>query len=314
MRKPGLATVGFGLIGIGSSLFAAPAMAAVNCGTAPTGGTLTQSGDYCQLVFSTPGDYTFTVPASANQLFALVVGGGAGATTDANAYHEGYAGSAGKVHYKDMSDSIAYDLSIHIGEGGPSGSDSALTNGSDSSVSSPATSNYAVSWGAPGTQTTTNTACQEQNWTGGIISVGEGARTRDNLVATSNACLNGQGKGVNPSLENVDSDGNSVPAIFSDLNATFGTGGQTWSDGRDTPFAALQPGDGAGFQTYWQQSTFRSIQNRGGNGIAYLRWRHVASLATTGSNSLEVSALAAGLIALGTGLTVASRVRRRASK
>jgi hypothetical protein len=313
MRKPGLTAVGFGLIGLGSTLISVPAQAAISCGTAPTGGTLTQSGDYCQLVFATPGDYTFTVPASANQLFALVVGGGAGATTDSNSYHEGYAGSAGKVHYKDMSDSIDYELSIHIGEGGPSGSDSALTNGSDSSVSSPATSNYAVSWGALGTQTSATTLCQEVNWTGGVISVGEGAGTRDNLMGSNNACLNGQGRGVNPSLGDHDSDGTAVPDIFSDLNVTFGTGGQIWSTGLDTPFSALQPGDGAGFQTYWQQSTFRDIQARGGNGVAYLRWRKVDSLGETGSSTTELSTFAAGLIALGAAATAASRLRRRES-
>lgn len=314
MSKSGLTIAGLGLIGIGSSLFAAPASAAINCGTAPAGGSLVQRGDYCQLVFNTPGDYTFTVPASANQLFALVVGGGAGATTDPNSNHEGYAGSAGKVHYKDMSDSIDTDLSIHIGAGGPSGHDSALTNGSDSSVSAPATANYAISWGALGSQTSTTTSCNEQYWTGGIISVGEGARTRDNLTSTSGACLNGQGKGVNPSLGDVDSDGNAVPSIFSDLDVTFGTGGQIWGTSLDTPFGDIQPGDGAGFQTYWQQSTFQAIQDNGGGGVAYLRWRHVDALGNTGGNSGELSALAASLITLGAGLTVASRMRRRSSK
>ena len=314
MNKSSLAIAGLGLIGIGSSLFAAPASAAINCGTAPTGGSLVQRGDYCQLVFNTPGDYTFTVPASANQLFALVVGGGAGATTDPNPNHEGYAGSAGKVHYKDMSDAIDSTLSIHIGAGGTSGNDSSQTSGNDSSVSAPATANYAVSFGAAGTQTTPTTACNEQYWVGGVLSLGEGARTRDNLVSTSGACLNGQGKGVNPSLGDVDSDGNAVPSIFSDLNVTFGTGGQMWGTGRDTPFGDIQPGDGAGFQTYWQQSTFMEIQSNGGNGVAYLRWRHVDALAPTGSNGTQLSLFASGLISLGAGLMLASRLRRRVAK
>ena len=313
MRKTSATFVGLGIFSLGASLIASPASAALNCGTAPTGGTLSQSGDYCQLVFSTPGDYEFTVPASANQLFALVVGSGAGATTDPNPNHEGYAGSAGKVHYKDMSDSIDMPLSIHIGEGGPSGHDSALSNGSDSSVSSPTSSNYAVSYGALGTQTGYNTHCDVPDWTGGLISVGEGARTADNLTATSNACLNGQGKGVNPSLGDVDSAGVTAPEIFSDLNQTFGTGGQIQASVDDSLYPSPQPGDGASLKVF-TPNTFVQIQPNGGSGIAFLRWRHVESLAATGSNSGELSALAAGLMALGAAFTVASRVRRRTAK
>jgi len=312
MRKPGLGVIGFGLIGIGSTMFASPASAAIDCGPNPTGGTVTQSGDYCQAVFSTAGDYHFTVPTSANQLFALVVGSGAGSLINANGNIEGYAGSAGKVHYKDMTDSIGFDLAIHIGTGGVSGTDSAAASGGDSNVVSQATSNYAISYGAAGSQTSASNSCTSPIWEVGFISVGEGARTVNSLVASGGACVAGEGRGVNPALGDVDSDGTATPAIFSDLNQTFGTGGRIKRNNDDVALPALTYGDGAGFQV--AASTFSDVQTSGGNGIAYLRWRHVASLAATGSNSMEASALAVGLIALGTGLTVASRMRRRASK
>lgn len=314
MRKPGLTAVGFGLIGIGSALFASPAVAAIDCGTAPTGGTLTQSGDYCQLVFSTPGDYSFTVPTSANELFALVVGGGAGAITDANSSHEGYAGSAGKVHYKDMTDSINSPLSIHVGTGGTSGTDFSAANGGDSSVSSPSTSNYAVSFGAAGTQTTDNTWCQITNWTGGVLAVGEGSRTVGSTSTNGHMCVGGNGLGVNPSLGNVDSEGASAPEIFSDLNYTFGTGGPIKFGGDDIDQPSMKVGDGAGFQVLTAGTTFYQVKPAGGNGAAYLRWRHVATLSNTGSNAGDLSALAISLMTLGAGLTAASRMRRRVSK
>lgn len=307
MRKPGLATIGFGLIGIGSTLFATPASAAIDCGTAPTGGTLTQSGDYCQLRFQTGGDYTFTVPTSANQLFALVVGGGAGATINSN--NEGYAGSAGKVHYKDMTDSIGESLSIHIGAGGTGGSDSANTSGNDSSVSSPSTSNYAVSWGAQGTQTSTSTWCTVTNWVG-AISVGEGARTQSALSSNGNMCVNGQGAGVNPASNDVDSDAAARPAIFNDLNESFGIGGRIVISPSTIP--AINFGDGGSFRVDATSGQFVGNPGNGGGGLAILRWRKV--LANTGSNAGDLSALAISLMTLGAGLTVASRMRRRASK
>lgn len=312
MRKPGLATIGFGLVGIGSSLFAAPASAAINCGTAPTGGTLTQSGDYCQLKFATPGDYSFTVPSSANQLFALVVGSGAGALTNVNSSSEGYAGSAGKVHYKDMTDSIAQQLSIHIGSGGTSGSDATAANGGDSSVNSQATANFAVSFGAAGTQTSYSNSCTLPTWSTGILSVGEGARTANSLTNSGGACVAGEGQGVNPHNGDVDSDGNQVPSIFSDLNQTFGTGGRIKRNNDDVMLPTLTYGDGAGFQA--GNNNFSDIQATAGGGVAFLRWRHVGALANTGSDSAGTSALAAGLILAGAGLVAASRKRRSASK
>ena len=310
MRKPGLATVGFGLIGIGSSLFAAPASAAIDCGTAPSGGTLTQSGDYCQLRFATGGDFHFTVPSSANQLFALVVGSGAGALTNQNSNSEGYAGSAGKIHYKDMTDSIGQQLDIHIGSGGTSGTDSTAANGGDSSVVSQATANYAISFGAAGTQTSYSNSCSLTTWTAGVLSVGEGARTTNSLTTSGGACVAGEGLGVNPHNGDLDSDGNPVPAIFNDLNQTFGAGGRIKRNNDDVMLPTLNYGDGAGFQA--GNNNFSDIQTTAGGGVAFLRWRKV--LANTGSNAGDLSTLAISLMALGAGITVASRTRRRASK
>ena len=308
MRKPGLTTIGFGLVGIGSSLFAAPASAAISCGTAPTGGTLTQSGDYCQLKFATPGDYSFTVPSSASQLFALVVGGGAGGYIQGNG--DGYAGSAGKVHYKDMSDSINTPLSIHIGTGGPGGVDSGANGGTDSSVSAPATSDNAISFGASGSQTTLATQCALPGW-GVFLSLGEGSRTQMSMNAAGDSCINGQGAGVNPHVGNVDSDGHATPTIFRDLNTTYGTGGSIVV--APTALPTVLAGDGGSLQATSTPATWNAAAASGGNGLAILRWKS-GGLANTGSDSVGTSALAAGLILAGTGLVVASRKRRTVSK
>ncbi|MFM2385226.1 MAG: hypothetical protein RL166_1100 [Actinomycetota bacterium] len=297
MRKPGLATVGFGLIGIGSSLFAAPASAAIDCGTAPSGGTLTQSGDYCQLTYTTPGSYNFTVPSSAGQLFALVVGSGAGGYTD---YPFHYAGAAGKVTYKDMSDSVGAPLSIQVGQGGTGGTDSAVATGTDSSVSAPSTSNTAVAFGGVSGGAPSDNYCTMPGWTAHLY-VGPGARTSTSLAASGDSCLNGEGAGVNPSLGHPDSNGLATPSIFANLNQTFGTGGRIvrLPNVLDIPHTS---GDGAGIELDITDDALSGPSRTGGNGVVILRWSEGTGLANTGSNSSDLSSVAASLITLGTAL------------
>jgi len=308
MRKPGLGSVGLGLIGLGSSLFAAPASAAIDCGTAPTGGTLTQSNGVCELTFETPGNYAFTVPTGAGQLYALVVGGGAGGFAS-NPFN--YAGAAGKVTYKDMTDSIGAALTITIGTGGTGGSDAGAAGGTDSNVSAPSTSNTAVAYGGVAGSAPSDNYCVMPGWDMQLY-VGQGARTVTELSAQGANCEDGQGAGVNPSLGDVDSAATSVPAIFSNLDVTYGTGGQIVA----VPYSlsALNPGDGGGLRVEPSDDTFDGGPRNGANGIAILRWRETPTLANTGSDSGSLSALAAGLIAAGLSLTLASRVRRRTAK
>lgn len=308
MRKPGLGSVGIGLIGLGSTLFASPAVAAIECGNAPSGGTLSQTGDVCQLSFSTPGDFSFTVPASADELFALVVGGGSGGYIN---FPFNYAGSAGKVTYKDMSDSIGNALTIRVGSGGVGGQEQSAANGTDSSVSAPSSANYAVAYAGMAGAAPSSSGCTMTGWDSQLFT-GEGARTTSSLAAQGDSCLNGQGAGVNPSLGDVDSFATSVPSIFSNLNQTFGTGGRIVSVPENLP--ELFAGDGGGLRIVAEGNTFEGGPRNGSNGIAVLRWRDLPDLANTGSVSGSLSALAAGLIAAGAGMSLIATARRRTAK
>lgn len=306
MRKVPLTTIGLSLAALGSTMLVAPAQAAINCGTAPTGGTLTSSGEYCQLVFDEPGDYTANIPASANQLFAIVIGGGG----DFYAPYDHYAGNAGKVTYGDLSTSITNDLTIHIGEGGD-GADDAATSGTDSSVSDPSMSNYVIAFGGS-MDSIPGSTCTVPGFDGRWTSAGAGARTVSNMDQNTNSCVNAEGSGVNPSLGDIDSAGNAAPSIFSDLNQTFAKGGYVAISG-DGITRTRNYGDGAG---YTVDPTDDVIANAGdgSHGAAILRWRYVAPLANTGFDSVGSSAIAAALMATGSALAIASRARRRVSK
>lgn len=308
MRKPGLGSIGLGLIGLGSTLLAAPASAAADCGTAPTGGTLNQADGICELTFETPGSYAFTVPTGASELYALVVGGGSGGFAN---YPFHYSGTAGKVTYKDMTDSIGAVLTITIGTGGVGGTDAGAAGGTDSNVSAASTSNTAVAFGGSTGSVPSSNYCVIPGWDSQLY-VGEGARTASQLSAEGANCENGQGAGVNPSLGNVDSAATAVPGIFSTLNETFGTGGQIVA--MPSNLSAVNPGDGGGLRVEASDDSFDGGPRNGGNGIAVLRWRQAPNLANTGTDSGNLTAIAAGLLASGLGLSLASRTRRRAAK
>lgn len=310
MRKPGLAAVGLGLIGIGSSLVASPATAAINCGTPTNGGIMTHTGDYCELVFATPGDYTFTVPSSANQLFALVAGGGSGAYNFNDQF--GYSGNGGQVVYSDLTDSINSELAVHVGSGGatnPTGSE--INAGGDSSVSSGNQTTGAFGGGSP----YIDHQCMIPDFSWSLF-LGNGALTAASVNDETVDCTGKAGLGVNPHNGDVDSDGNATPSIFASLDESFGDGGII------QPSTLMPAGLGVGSGAHLVVTTTgpdintisSNTYQHGGNGTVILRWRNVAALASTGSNTGELSALAASLIALGTGLTVAAKVRRRTAQ
>ena len=308
MRKPGLAAVGFGLIGIGSSFVASPASAAIDCGTAPTGGTLTQAGDYCQVVFETPGDYSLTVPTSSNQLFALVVGAGSG-VQGAAGDGEGYAGNAGRVVYKDLSSGIGQPIAVHVGYPG-SNTDGSFVDGGDTNAVD-ANNNAAIAFGGVH-GTSPDYFCTIPGFSGGVIANGTGARTTPATTGAS-TCSTRSGEGVRPILGDVDSNGLATPEIFRDLDAYLGFGGVASTS---LPFIT-SPGSGGWIVVDNSGTDQLTAVSSPGAGIAYLRWRHVdapVELAATGSNSFANSAFAGGLIALGTAVTVLARLRRRASK
>jgi len=109
-------------------------MAAPDCGAVPAGATLTVlGGSTCQLDFTYPGSFTWTLPAGLQGLQALVVGAGGGAfVSTADDY--GYAGSGGDVRYVDYSAAApGGTAAIVVGTGGES-SATAATPGAVSST------------------------------------------------------------------------------------------------------------------------------------------------------------------------------------
>jgi hypothetical protein len=85
-----------------------------------------------QVEFTTPGTYSWTVPAGVIQFSAVCVGGGGGGVNGSNS--GGPAGSGGALRYSsnlDLSSYVGQQLTIVVGVGGAGGT----TSGSDSFIS-----------------------------------------------------------------------------------------------------------------------------------------------------------------------------------
>ena len=104
------ALAGVGLMSTPLIAVASPAFAA-DCGTTTPAATEVAAG-ICEVVFDSPGDYSFTAPSGIAKLTALVVGGGGGAT-----YYNGtYGGGGGAVVYvADVSTAAPVDITVGAG-------------------------------------------------------------------------------------------------------------------------------------------------------------------------------------------------------
>ncbi len=311
MRKTGIATFSIGLIGLGTTMIASPATAAIDCGTAPAGGTLTQGGDYCQVAFSTPGDFGFNVPSSATELYSLVAGAGSGVDIFDGA--SGYAGNGGQVKFTDLTASLTLPLAIHVGLGGasnPTGSE--VNAGGDSSVNSGSQSG--VAFGG-----VTNARDHKCNFTGymGQLGVGNGARTAADINDLSVACTGHEGHGVNPHNGDVDSAGSAVPTIFSDLDQNFGEGGIAQLD--TVMPSGLDVGSGANLVVTMASSEISTNTSaHGSDGQVILRWKSAAAatptLAETGAAGTNMNLFGFASIVTGLGVMSSSLLRKRATK
>lgn len=299
ISKIGLA--GIAVAGLGSTLLATPAMAATDCGTAPTGGTLTEANGVCQLVFNSPGDYSWTSPASFKKLAVIAVGGGSGVISNGRD-DNGYAGNAGKVTYKDFSsDPTQLSYSIHIGTGGEVAD--AGEAGGDSSVSNGIGGNAVAFGGEAGN----NSYCAFHGNYSTYLGLGNGSRT--NPTTVSGETCGDRGAGVNPSLGDHDSDGNAVPSLFSNLNIEFARGGKLFLES-ETYVGTVNPGDGD--SAVFNLDTNTRVQSTdAGQGIVYIRWTN-NSLANTGTNDDLVAY--SGLAAIAAGSALVMRARRRVAK
>jgi len=312
MTKSKLGAVGLGLVGLGSTLLASPANAALSCGTAPTGGTITSTNDYCQLTFSTAGSYNVTIPAAATELYAIVVGSGegAGVIVDTNGAIA-YAGTGGQVKYLNLTDQIDTPISVNVGAGGvvsdnylsPSGTDTTLTY--SSTGASAYTGNYPRD---------IVEQCIVPNYTSGLsnylLFYGMDGKGRSRVTATGQSCDTANGLGINPSLGDTDNDGNPVPAIFANYNHYLGAGGAMSIDGTT---ASNGFGAGGSMSISSTDGTFSNVSN-GKDGAVIFRWKQPAELAATGSDSSMVSVFGGALVTTGVASMMVAKTRRRVAR
>ncbi len=308
--KKSASALGVAILGLGSSFFSSPAMAAslADCGTAPAGGTLTLTGDICQLTFSAPGTYSFTTPKAFAGMAALVVGAGGGAETNNAAWQKaGYAGSGGKVTYIDLSESAGDEsVSIVVGAAGTSSGAGNPTDGQASTLTLGATTSTAAG-GVKAIWANAPTYCTIVGNTSDYLGVGDGAGGNSTSRA-GETCVNAPG--VNPSLGAVDSAGTAAPSLFAGLNQEFGFGGVLVTLPSDLP--ALTPGAGAGVAVSATGNAEDPVADAtAANGFAAIAWQlpaePKASLADTGSGSNTSMILGLASIAVGAALATTRR-------
>ena len=312
--KKSASALGVAILGLGSSFFATPAMAAslADCGTAPSGGTLTLTGDICQLTFSAPGTYSFTTPKAFAGMAALLVGAGGGAeTSNAGWQKAGYAGSGGKVTYLDLSESTGDEsVSIVVGAAGTSSGAGNPTDGQASTLTLASTTSTALG-GGKGIWINAPTYCTIVGNTTDYLGVGDGAGGNSTSRA-GETCVNAPG--VNPSLGTADSAGTAAPSLFAGLNQEFGLGGVLVTLPSALP--ALTPGAGAGVAVSATGNAEDPVADAtAANGFAAIVWQlsaePMASLADTGSGVNGSMLLGLGSIAAGATVFAS---RRRLSK
>lgn len=298
--------VGISLFGIGSSLVAMPANAAslADCGTAPSGGTLSFSNNVCTLKFDSDGSYTFITPSVLSGLAAVISGAGGGAYVR-NA--EGYAGNGGKVLYADLSNSPANDmLLIVVGDGGTSGE--TPTAGAESGITyNGGLGNVEADGGAVGS--ISNGYCALNGSYSTYIGFGIGASGNASSGA-SDACV--YSRGINPSLNHADSNGTArTLATLANYNSELGKGGIA-VDSALGQLPALKSGAGASLRM--NTTTLEAVGNdaKGGDGLVVLRWSVGTSdsLANTGSESSNLLTVAGGAVAAGA-ILMAARSRSK---
>ena len=310
--KKSASALGAAILGLGSSFFATPAMAAelADCGTAPAGGTLTLTGDVCLLTFSTPGSYNFTTPKAFSGLAVLLVGAGGGADYSTGQNQDaGYAGSGGKVTYVDLSSNNGEEsLSITVGAGGAS-SNTTIASGQASTLTVGSSVSTAAG-GAMGIAANAPTYCAFSGNGRDYLGVGDGAGGNSPSRA-GETCV--EAPGVNPSLGTADSSGTPASSLFAGLNQEFGAGGKLFALPASLPTQTV--GAGANAVVDPTSDGLDPVADAAGaNGFAAIAWQLPATpdavaLADTGSDAYAPLLLGAGAMALGAVLF--SRAGRR---
>lgn len=313
MKKTASA-LGIAIIGLGSSLLASPAMAhsLADCGTAPTGGTLTLSDNICQLTFTIPGNFSFTTPKAVKSLAALLVGAGGGAdwiNNASNGQNAGYAGSGGKVTYIDLSSSTAGDtVAVVVGAGGESSNLGAAVDGGSSSLTVGANTSTAAG-GGKGIWANAPSYCTLDgafDYTG----VGDGASGNSTSRAGEpcRAVL-----GINPAVGSVDSAGATASPLFAVFNAEFGAGGRLIGYPNALPTQVAGGGADVNISVNSTGLPAPAASAGGANGFAGFVWE-LPSEANTGladTGSQFNPSVLVGMGAIAAGAVMLPRRRRR---
>ena len=274
--KNSVAVLAVSTLGLGASVsgaLPAQALSVDGCGDQPTGGTLTLSGDICQVVFDSAGSYTYTLPTGISGLYALLVGAGGGGLINGTPVDEYYAGEGGSVSYVDYSTASSGEvLTISVGGGGTTAV--TPTAGAPSTVTRASVTSTAAG-GAGGSLTD---YCSIT----GSVYVGHGHGSRTDASSGSDACtdVSKYGRGIIPSLAHPDSASTSVPSILSGINTEFGHGGRILVD---TTHQSVEDGTGWGAGvTFTSGGTLVANDATGADGAVIFRF---PSSSSSGSNS-----------------------------
>lgn len=294
----GVGSIGLALVGAVSASAVPPVE---GCGDAPTGATLTRTGDVCQLDFSTAGDFSWTVPSGLTGIYAMLAGGGGGAWAGGQ---NGYAGSGGDVVYATLTGTPAGTVvPVTVGAGGASG-DGDQEPGEDTSID--AGSPVIASGGNEGNDPFSY--CYAGSWS---VYTGNGQGAGGPAGPDGDDCDVAAAPGVVPSTDD-DSNGDDPLAAFADLSTEFGAGGVVFTAPDPVPSVLESNGIGASVSMDIVESEVAVFNEFGADGRVIIRYdAQKTALAATG---LDLSGLLAGAGALGLAGAVALVASRRRTR
>ena len=259
----GIATLAVNLVATATG---ANAATITGCGDEPVGGTLTNEGSYCQLVFDTAGSHDWTLPTGISGLTALLVGGGGGSgpgygTSTGQGW--GYGGNGGDVVYSDLSSEPAGTVVTSVvGDGGVAAAGTTAATAGGSSTVSVASSIVKEAVGGIGD------SGYGGNYTGAYYGYyGDGGGVNGNSSTYA---------GLNPKNDS------SAPTIFKNLDYEYGRGGIVYQDT-------------AGAQTIGQGGSvtaiadFSELQGNGTAGIVIYRYAVIDSAITLTADKSSIS-------------------------
>jgi len=256
---------------------AAQAATAADCGAHP-GATVTLiNGNICQVLFDTPGDFSFDAPAGVTAFEAVLISGGIGAsketvTSDPGILVErfGYGGWMSHHEYQDVSGA----LGVTVGEGG--GHEWSYTeNGGE-------------------------TLYYTQGTVGGDTSLGENTESGAYWREYSSAAAYGS----TPLSEEwlVGADNPLFPVTAGEEE--YAPSGDFYLNAGDCPPQTYGAGGSVCGTTY----------EDGASGAVFIRWALPAKLAATGVDASAIGIGAGALLAGGVALGAVAAVRRAQAK